>query len=550
MATALFQSHTPPSPSTLSKSDSDGSRLSVDGKSSDGLDTPLTSPESFPVKRYERRLGDSELSYFLPSRADGVNDMYLHLGLRTTAERMDRTRVRTVWAILRQRHPLLASEVEFHDYDDVRFVYTPAASVEDCISDADANLEYRTQGKDELIDAYLNGPRTLSSNRLSYLIVSRPSAPRSAPADDAPHEERESLQDFEILLCATHYLGDGMALHTCANDFFTILGGPLTQEALIQILSDEAPPRWDTPIHNAATLPVPLEDKLPQTHGKFQQVAAKLTFKAEQRRSFGGHVFKRKGGKTRHTIVPTVSFDAVRTQSMLKKCKANGVSISAAIFALCNIAWARVKDSKDDLPMMMYSALNMRPYCGETNGHASYWFLAVGYFNVVLPSFLSKSSKAEKIFWHRARAAKEQSSRAAKSPLVAVHAREMASERAARARAWGKEDDEKERGVWVPPPPKPEAARSEQPIVPSVALIGLSLLGNLDGMYKHVSYPDVQLHTLTTGSRQRPGGMLLFGYTFASKLWISLGYDENGFDEVQIARFWNTLTLAVDEFLG
>jgi hypothetical protein len=27
--------------------------------------------------RFERQLGDSEISYYLPSRADGVNDMYI-----------------------------------------------------------------------------------------------------------------------------------------------------------------------------------------------------------------------------------------------------------------------------------------------------------------------------------------------------------------------------------------------------------------------------------------------------------------------------------------
>lgn len=35
-------------------------------------------------------------------------------------------RVRTVWAILRLRHPMLASRVVMHDYDDVRFVYVPS----------------------------------------------------------------------------------------------------------------------------------------------------------------------------------------------------------------------------------------------------------------------------------------------------------------------------------------------------------------------------------------------------------------------------------------
>ena len=94
-----------------------------------------------PEVRYERKMGDTELSYYLPSRANGVNDMcalpcsytggsldlifvfrYLHLGFKAPTRIMERERVRVVWAILRQRHPLLAATVEVHDYDDVRFV--------------------------------------------------------------------------------------------------------------------------------------------------------------------------------------------------------------------------------------------------------------------------------------------------------------------------------------------------------------------------------------------------------------------------------------------
>lgn len=93
-----------------------------------------------PEVRYERKMGDSELSYYLPSRASGVNDMYavllffsalhslsitsryLHLGFKAPDHVMERERVRVVWAILRQRHPLLAATVEMHDYSDVRFV--------------------------------------------------------------------------------------------------------------------------------------------------------------------------------------------------------------------------------------------------------------------------------------------------------------------------------------------------------------------------------------------------------------------------------------------
>lgn len=71
---------------------------------------------------FERRLGDTETSYYLPSRGEGVNDMYVHLGCKAPSHLMERERVALAWAILRVRHPLLASKVVMHDYTDIRFV--------------------------------------------------------------------------------------------------------------------------------------------------------------------------------------------------------------------------------------------------------------------------------------------------------------------------------------------------------------------------------------------------------------------------------------------
>jgi hypothetical protein len=196
---------------------------------------------------------------------------------------------------------------------------------------------------------------------------------------------------------------------------------------------------------------------------------------------------------------------------------------------------------------MMYSALNLRPYIlADKALNDSYWYLAIGYFNVVLPGFLPRSEDISKIFWHRARSAKVQSTDAAKNPMTVSRSREMARERAVRAQAWAKEDDDKANGVWQAPAPSPKKP-SER--APSNALIGLSLLGNLDGIYKHSTFSDIELHTLTTGSRQRSGGMLLFSYTFVGKLWLSLGYDKNGFDKEQVEKFWATLLSCMDEYL-
>lgn len=135
----------------------------------------------------------------------------------------------------------------------------------------------------------------------------------------------------------------------------------------------------------------------------------------------------------------------------------------------------------------------------------------------------------------------------------------MARERAQRAKRWAKEDDEKASGLWTaspPPAPSPAACTSSAspshavfPKAPSTCLIGLSLLGNLDGIYKHASFPEIQLHTLTTGSRQRSGGMLMFGYTFAGMLWVSLGYDENGFEKDTVGRFWGQFLQCMNELL-
>lgn len=200
---------------------------------------------------------------------------------------------------------------------------------------------------------------------------------------------------------------------------------------------------------------------------------------------------------------------------------------------------------------MMYAALNVRPYFDPKALNDSFWFLAVGYFNVILPNFIPSSCDATKTFWLRARAAKEQSSRAAKSPMVVSHNTEISSKRGKQARVWAKEDDEKEKGTWVAPAPKPKDPNAAPfaPRAPSAALIGLSLLGNLDGIYKHATFPDFKLHTLTTGSRQRNGGMLMFGYTFAGKLFVSLGYDQNGFERKTVDAFWSGVLSGITEFL-
>lgn len=116
-----------------------------------------------------------------------------------------------------------------------------------------------------MIDSYLNGPRTLSNTRLSYLILSKsvtqsnttipspPPTPSSyAQTDTLEGGEQASfgqdagqlIYQHDLLICAMHFLGDGMALHQFANDFFGLFGGQDSDEQLTQRLSEEWKSRW------------------------------------------------------------------------------------------------------------------------------------------------------------------------------------------------------------------------------------------------------------------------------------------------------------------
>ena len=129
------------------------------------------------------------------------------------------------------------------------------------LTDADRNLEYKSVTKDrtlrlpdllfdlrftsaELIDGYLNGGRTLSNQRLSYLVVSSATAglptPPLTPQPHSPAEDTSvSNPNYDLLICAAHFLGDGMALHQFANDFFSLLAADKSLQELEAQLNEE-----------------------------------------------------------------------------------------------------------------------------------------------------------------------------------------------------------------------------------------------------------------------------------------------------------------------
>ncbi len=74
--------------------------------------------------------------------------------------------------------------------------------------------------------------------------MSEPRQPEVEATIDDELPETERTRQYELLICAMHFLGDGMALHAFANDFFGLLGGDKSEADLQQLLQEEWRTRW------------------------------------------------------------------------------------------------------------------------------------------------------------------------------------------------------------------------------------------------------------------------------------------------------------------
>ncbi|KAJ3934045.1 MAG: hypothetical protein NXY57DRAFT_996212 [Lentinula lateritia] len=537
---------------------------------------------------YFRLLGESEYAYYVPASRDGLNDMFLHSSFTVKSKEtvMDPSRIAVCWAITRSHHPLLMAKVirdrnSQTSEDDPYFWFSPP---EDAVKEATESLVFNTLSKDELISNYLNGSRTLSDERMSYLVI-------STSSDLEPSTNNDEGK-YDLLMCAPHFIGDGASLHQCTHELMTLLSSPQTTHDLAESLM--RPPNW------VDLLPPALESRLPVLSSRIGKAAAKVNYLQTLHREIGGHTLRRQQREPKKTVMVEKSFSEEDTAKMLAKCKQSGVTINHALFALCNVAWghSNLDFRAIESPVMMYTALNLRPYL-TTHPSSTYWFLALTYFNVVLPSFVPGTIAA---FWNRARSVKAQTRKVVQSPFLPSRAMTGARTRAARARgtlptvSTSNAASVTDTADSLPASINDVQAASgsiKLPPAPSAALFGLSLIGNLDNIYtqsasysrKHISSTSasaspsydthsspptlplpsidpgkhqteyihpiqmITIHTVTTASRQKPGGLLLLEHTFAKKLWLHLCWDVNGFEVGHIERFWECLEDAVGELL-
>jgi hypothetical protein len=238
---------------------------------------------------------------------------------------------------------------------------------------------------------------------------------------------------------------------------------------------------------------------------------------------------------------------------------------------------------------MIYSALNLRPNMlptSDTDASSSYFHLAVGYFNIVLPCLLPSTLATDDLFWYRARMTKAQTTKAVKTPFLISRSRETNNVRRGRAIKWAKVDDEAATAVAAKPAeadtsenassvtqkPGPESSPAvserdqEKPQEPHGRVHARESRRDVFAQdLPHAPTP-VAHHRLEAAfgrpppfrlylcvSAARRGARTVEPKTvltvYSGKLWMSLGYDVNGFAPGEIEGFWKEVRDLAGEVL-
>ncbi|KAF8317107.1 hypothetical protein DL93DRAFT_2095866 [Clavulina sp. PMI_390] len=460
-----------------------------------GTNCPVLSP----LPRLQRLLSPNELSYYLPSRAHGANDMCMSYELWAPPELMTPYRLLLAWSILRLRHPLIGSRISHLKpkpplspnplskpspfsttkkagldayYRSAAFVLDPPTSPEAALEQSRSTLDARVAEQEkmrseDLLWEFSNGPRILSVEKLMVLTIVKSdtegqetnadgSAPagtvnsgKPRPSQNRAHARypRVKREQYVMQIALMHCAIDGVAAFIICEELLELIGGssatpshtqaarkqpidpakhiPRTEAQLRAVLRAE----WDlrygaaSPLRQArkgqwngfAFMPASFEARVPLF---VDQKAAIEDFQRDQSRYEGGHTLFRQSPSSilsptspstnsNHPSIrectraqtPTpkrqnanryLVFSPYETLRILRHCKAEGVSVQMAMFAVLNVAWLRMLDrarraiqsrsnttadsgfeamkvwaEKCGGPTLLYSAVNLRPLVGN-----------------------------------------------------------------------------------------------------------------------------------------------------------------------------------------
>lgn len=189
--------------------------------------------------------------------------------------------------------------------------------------------------------------------------------------------------------------------------------------------------------------------------------------------------------------------------------------------------------------MLFYTAISLRRHLAPISPLASAMSLALGYGSIVLPAFIPSAPEVgvRKVFWLRARAVQAQMRKQTRSAMLLPRAQILSFERGRRAKVFARQDDEADGTLPRSSQALEQESRSTQmaPVktpsasVPSVALMGISHLGDLTSTYRTERYPSIEFVDSVGHSRKAKGGILLFTRSAQGCFSMMLEWDAAAF---------------------
>ncbi|KAJ7661233.1 hypothetical protein B0H17DRAFT_1212261 [Mycena rosella] len=357
-------------------------------------------------------------------------------------------------------------------YDEARFIYTTPSSPNDAVEEAGRALTvYDNKRGPELDQDFISGPRKLNTRCLIRMDVARCG------------EVSPGFVEYHMVFTVLHAITDGTSAH--ASLILELLGGSTTANGpaqtdleLLRVLEMEWTKRW-ADLRSHYTL------GRGSTSASASQAPGGYMEDRLQRRAIGAHVFPRLFSPVSKQALLDVKFDRIQTAALLANPEIR---------------------APNTLPIMMYTGISLRHHLAPISPLASSMSLALGCGNIVLPAFIPSAADPRAIFWLRS-----PSSRAI-----------LSAERIRRVRAFARQDDAA--NETFPPSPQPPQQSPINAAVPSVALLGISHLGDLAALYRTERYPAIEFVDSVGHSRKAKGGILLFTRSAQSLLrWYSNG---------------------------
>jgi hypothetical protein len=229
-----------------------------------------------------------DLAYFpVVTNVVGSNDSFATFSFSAQSSQVSQHQLALAWAILRARHPVLASVGLVDAAGKVSFSYQSPFTTSYALVDAETSLEHRQDSStSDLVSSYLAGTRRVSRSHLSHLYFS--TSPPGSPVFSKPltppiseHDRRLPNPDetlYTFLLCTPHYVADSTKLYSYLEELVSLLTThPFLSENDLQAEINRAQNKSCTPhpqlsgIAVASRTPVsPIQMKLSLT-GRFQR---------------------------------------------------------------------------------------------------------------------------------------------------------------------------------------------------------------------------------------------------------------------------------------